>query len=261
MRRKRGRDILNMLYVGLRLAKYHIRFYILSIIGVILWFVVVFCTGLVLSANPINVVRYYFPGIIAFSMLSNGLWNAVEYFRFYLYQGLTDLFMECGITILDYSVMFLLVDGLAISLITYILIVVIASFYINKPIILLLPKKIIPFVVGILSSIPEFILSSSMIGLLLASTPIEEAVVSILQFVYLVGTVIPPNTIGTIAYFFPGTIASELLRAGYGTNTLSIETLYIVDLVCIVVQIISAIFISRLCDRVVKKRGIVIRRG
>ncbi len=253
--------IFALIRIGIRLARLFITSYVSIILSSVFWGVVIFGSAVVFSRAPLETIYLYLPGLFVFAMISGGMWSSVDYFRFYFHQGLTDMFLECGVGILEYSLMTFLIDGLLISLLTFIFMLLIAAIYANIPIIEVLPKSYTPLIVGILSSIPVFIFSSCSIGLLLATTPIETAWINMLQFVFLLGTIIPPQILGTFSLFLPWTMPAELMRAAYGTNVLPIPELYIADLVSVIVMIVLSIIIARICNEQIRKKGITIRRG
>ncbi|NPB00671.1 MAG: hypothetical protein GXO10_04790 [Crenarchaeota archaeon] len=253
--------ILALIRVGIRLSRFFITSYISIILNSVFWGVVVFGSALVFAKAPLQIVYLYLPGLFVFGMASGGTWAATDYFRFYYHQGLTDMFLECGVGILEYSLMTVLVDGLLISSLTFMFMLFIASVYANVPMVEVLPRFYLPLIVGILSSIPIFIFSCCVIGLLLVITPIEVAWINMLQFIFLLGTIIPPQILGTFSLFLPWTIPAELVRAAYGTNMIPIPSLYMIDLIDVVLIIIVSVIIARICDKQVRKKGITIRKG
>ncbi len=250
-----------LIRIGIRLSKFFITSYISTILNGVFWGVIVFGSALVFAKAPLQIVYLYLPGLFVFGMASGGVWASTDYFRFYYHQGLTDMFLECGVGILEYSLMTFLVDGLLISFLTFIFMLFIASVYANVPMINVLPRNYVPMIVGIVSSIPIFIFSCCIVGLLLATTPIEVAWINMLQFIFLLGTIIPPQILGTFSFFLPWTIPAELMRAAYGTNMIPIPELYIVDIISVIATIIASIIVAKICDRQVRKKGISIRRG
>ncbi|NPA70622.1 MAG: hypothetical protein GXO26_07410 [Crenarchaeota archaeon] len=253
--------IIALIRIGVRLSKFFVTSYISTILNSVFWGVVVFGSALVFAKEPLQIVYFYLPGLLVFGMASGGVWAATDYFRFYYHQGLTDMFLECGVGIFEYSIMTFLVDGLLISSLTFIFMLFIASLYANVSMIEVLPKFYTPLLIGVASSIPVFIFSCCIVGLLLATTPIEMAWINMLQFVFLLGTIIPPQILGTFSFFLPWTIPSELMRAAYGTNMIPIPELYVIDLITVIIMIIISIVIAKICDKQVRKKGISIRRG
>ncbi|NPA23098.1 MAG: hypothetical protein GXO23_02205 [Crenarchaeota archaeon] len=253
--------MLALVRIGIRLARLFISSYVSIILSSVFWGVVIFGSAVVFSKAPLQVIYLYIPGMFVFAMISGGMWAAIDYFRFYFHQGLTDMFLECGVGILEYSIMTLLIDGLLISFVTFIFMLFVTAIYANVPIVEVLPRHYMPLIASVISSIPVFIFSSCLIGLLLATTPIEVAWVNMLQFIFLLGTVIPPQILGEFSLFLPWTMPAELMRAAYGTNMIPLSQLYVMDLISVIAMTALSIILAKICDRQVRKKGITIRRG
>ncbi len=256
------RKYLKFVYLGIRLVKFHKSSYIAYLVSTILWIIIVVCPALVLSPNPIKTLYTYFPGILTFNIVSSGVWTSVDYFRFYYYQGLTDLFIECGVGILEYSIICILTDGLLIPLISFITIFSIATMYVKISIMYIVPKSLTMFIIGLICSLPLFLLGSTLTGIILVLSPVEVAWISLFEFIFLIGTVIPPQfTSGTLSFIIPTTLAADLLRAAYSSNYLPIDLLYLLSPIYFITISTISILMGKYCDKVVKRRGIPIRRG
>lgn len=255
------RRILHVLYIGFVLSRMHIAGYIASIVNSILWFIVMFVPTVIFSGYPLEALSVLLPGIYALTVASSAMWTSTEFLRWNVYQGLTDMYRENGLTVFHYLLSNSVVDSVVIGTSTYILSAYIIASYLGLGIEAALPKNYLYLFLAIALSIPTYLLVGSIIGYLMASTSISGSWVNIIQMIIALGTIVPPKTFPNawILLANPPAIVAEILRIGYNTNTLPPDILVAIGVAMIFVYTALGYFIGVLCDKRIARHGLEYR--
>ncbi len=251
--------IIRLFYIGINLAKLHITSYIASLINGVLWFILIFIPTIFLTGR-VESLFLLLPGVFALTISSSGMWTATEFLRWYVDQGLTDMFRENGLNILHYMVSGVFIDIL-FSFLGYILTTIVAIYYLSIDILLIIPHQPIYMLISMLYSASVYLFYGALIGYIYTVTRISGVWTNIIQIMIAIGTIIPPNVFPNswISIANPASIASELLRASYGYNTLRIELLLAITPITFILNIIISYIICRLSDRYIARYGIEYR--
>lgn len=255
------RRMLHVLYIGFVLSRMHIAGYIASIVNSILWFIVMFVPTVIFSGYPLEALSVLLPGIYALTVASSAMWTSTEFLRWNVYQGLTDMYRENGLTVFHYLLSNSVVDSVVLGTSTYLLSAYIIASYLGLGIDAALPKNYLYLFLAIALSIPTYLLVGSIIGYLMASTSISGSWVNIIQMVIALGTIVPPKTFPNAWLLLanPPTIVAEILRIGYNSNTLPSNTLIIIGMAMIFVYTALGYFIGVLCDKRIARYGLEYR--
>lgn len=251
--------ITKLLYIGINLAKLHISSYITSLINGVLWFTLIFVPTIFLTGR-IESLFLLLPGVFALIVSSSGMWTATEFLRWYVDQGLTDMFRENGLNVFHYMVSGVFIDTI-FSFLSYILTAIVASYYLSINILLIIPHQPIYMFIAILYSISIYLFYGALIGYVYTVTRISGVWTNIIQIMIAIGTIIPPTIFPNpwISIVNPATIASELLRASYGYNILGIELLLAITPIAFLLNVATSYIVCMLGDRYTARYGIEYR--
>ncbi len=255
------RKLAYLLYIGTMLSRMHLSSYIVSCLSTVLWFLVVFIPVMIFSPDPVKAFRTFLPGMFAMGAAALGMWVATEFTRWYVYQGLTDMFRECGLNVLHYMVCGMHIDlGLA-NIATFLLSAVAMSISITGSITLVIPHSLALFLAAIASSIAPYLLCGSLAAYLYAKTRASGTWTNVLQMLLVVGTVIPPSSFPKpeVAFANPATIVAELMRAAYGSSTIPLSELYVIAPIALVFEVVMAIVIAKASEKEIAKHGLEYR--
>ncbi len=255
------KSFFRLLYVGTILARLHIVSYLTSIINGVLWLVLVLVPSIVLTGRTVEALLTFLPGVFALIAASSGMWTATEFLRFYVYQGLTDMFRECGLTVFHYLVCGIHIDVLLIGLATYLLASTVSCLYLGVDLSILVPGDPIAIAIAFVTAIASYMLCGSLIAYLYTVTRIGGVWTNLIQMLLVIGTIIPPSVLPSpwIALINPATIVAELLRASYGTNILPKNTLFILSLPLTAIYIVLSYVVSKACERRIARYGVEYR--
>ncbi len=253
--------LLHLFYVGFTLARMHLTSYTASIASSVLWFTVIFVPVVVFTPEPTRAIHVFLPGVFGLSAASVGMWVATEFLRWYVYEGLTDMFRECGLNVFHYLLMGIHTDVPVHVVVSYFLASSIACIYVGLNLGVIVPENPAYLLLAYLTAIPVYLLCGALIAYLYTVTPIAGAWTNIIQMSVLVGTVIPPSVLPDPVYALvnPATIVAELARAAYEANFIPVSILLPLTPLVIVAYTITAYVISRACDRYIAKHGIRFR--
>ncbi len=255
------RKLLHLLYVGTALARMHASSYLAATINAVLWFTLIFVPSILLTGNPEQAFLTFLPGVFALTIASTGMWSATEFLRWYVYQGLTDLFRECGLNVFHYLLCGIHTDVALQGFATYLLAAFVACYYANLDPLLVIPANPVLMVLAIAVAIPTYLLCGALMAYLYTATRIGGVWTNIIQMIVIVGTIVPPKAlpIPWIALLNPATIVAELLRASYGTNTFSVEHLLALTPILATLYVVLAYVIAQASDRRIARYGIEFR--
>lgn len=250
-----------LLYIGTQLARMHAISYITSFLNSVLWFLVLYIPVTVLSPNQVLAIKTFLPGVFGMTIASLSMWTATEFLRWYVYHGLTDMFRECGFSIIHYLVSALHIDVILFATSTYFASTIAAALAIGLDLSIMLPHSVAYFMMALIVAIPTYLLYGSLIGYLFTSTSIGGVWTSIFQMIITFGTIVPPSVAPDprMLLINPATIVAELVRASYGTNVIDTNTLTLLTPITIVLYSLSAYLISNKCEKYIAKYGLKYR--
>lgn len=256
-----SKRIIHLVYIGFTLARLHIVSYIALIISSALWFTLIFVPTLLFSGQPEYSLRLLMPGVFALSIASASMWSSTEFLRWYVHQGLTDVYRENGLSVFHYLLSGVLVDIVVIGLISYFLSAFIAIIYTGLPLLIIIPGKPLFLVLALIVAIPVYLLLGSIIAYLLTVTNISGSWIGLLQMLVILGTIISPKTIPqpVFAFINPATIVAESLRVCYGTNYFSENILLILIPILIVIYTVLGYLFGSLSNKYIARHGLEYR--
>lgn len=258
---ERVKFLAKLLYVGTALSRLHFQSYLVSVVSSILWFLVVFVPTSVFSPNPVAALRIFVPGIFAFGAASVGSWVATEFTRWYVYQGLTDFFRECGLGVEHYLLCGIHIDATSLNLAVFLASFSIASIYVAGSISVAVPSNPLLLAAAVASATAPYMLCGALTAYLYCKTRISGSLTILVQLVYSLGTIVPPTALPNpwIAFANPATVVAELARAAYGANTVPLQQLAIVSPVAVATELILAHVVSKACDKEIAMHGLEFR--
>jgi len=253
--------LLRLLYIGLNLSRMHLVSYVVNGLSAALWLLVIFVPTVVLTGHPLHAFRIFLPGVFAMSAGAIGMWIATEFTRWSVYQGLTDMFRECGLGVLHYLVSCVIVDCVAMSVVTYFITACGVAAYISGSLSIVLPQNPLLFVYAVALSIPPYLLCGAATSLLYVKTRISGAWTNLFQMALALGTVVPPKAFGVpwIALVNPATVVAEVMRCAYGAPTMPPSILLPLTPLIAGIEIGLAVLLAQRADREIAVRGIEFR--
>jgi len=256
------RRFTHLLYIGTNLARMHVSSYVASTINTVLWFSIVFVPTTLFSPNPLKALHVFLPGTIGFTAAATGMWVATEFLRWYVHEGLTDMFRECGLNVFHYLVCGFHIDLITLTLVSYLAVTSLATTYLGVPITHVLPTNPLLFALAFILAVPAYLLCGALIAYLYTVTPVGGAWTNLIQMVLIVGTIVPPKVLPNpeLALINPAVLASELARASYGANFIPVNTLLVLATPLALTYLALAYIISKYCDKYIAKYGIRFRR-
>lgn len=255
------KKFIHLLYIGTQLARMHAISYIASFLNSVLWFLVLYIPVTVLSPNQILAIKTFLPGVFGMTVASLSMWTATEFLRWYVYHGLTDMFRECGFSVLHYLVSAVHIDVILFATSTYFTSAIAAALTIGIDPSIMLPHNGTYFLIAFIVAIPTYLLYGSLIGYLFTSTSIGGVWTNIFQMIIALGTIIPPSIAPDprILLINPATIVAELVRAAYGTNIIDLNTLALLAPIAVVLYSLATYLISNKCEKYIAKHGLKYR--
>jgi len=256
-----GRRLLHLIYVGTYMARMHIPSYAVAFVNNIMWFLVVYIPLVLYSPDPLTALYVFMPGVFGMGIASSSMWTSTEFLRWYLYQGLTDMFRECGLGVLHYLLSAIHIDVLIFGVFTYLSMAFATAFFTGLSPYLMVPHNAFYFALAIAVALPTYLLCGSLVGYLYTVTPIGGVWTNIIQMGIMVGTVVPPTVAPDprLLLLNPATIVAELVRASYSANTLDINTIIIVSIAVIPLYTVLAYLVSRSCEKYIAVHGLKYR--
>jgi ABC-2 type transport system permease protein len=255
------RKAIHIIFVGFQLAKMHVTGYIASIISSVLWFTLMFIPTVLLSGLGGQALLMLAPGVFAMSMAMSSMWSATEFLRWYVNQGLTDLFRECGLNVFHYLFSGVLVDTAIAGMAGYLLSAVVASAYLGIDPRIFLQANPLYIALALIAAIPVYLAIGSLVGYILTATRISTAWISLLQTLTSIGTVIPPKVFPDprIALVNPATIVAELFRAAYGTNIIPLNSLLLLTPPYVIALTLIGYWLGMLSEKRIARHGLEYR--
>ncbi len=258
---KRLRIALHLLIVGTTLSKLHAVSYVVSCLSTVMWFLVIFVPVTLFSPNPIAAFKTFLPGVLAMGAASVGMWVATEFTRWYVYQGLTDLFRECGLGVLHYLFCSIHIDLLLANTATFFASALAVSWALTGSPTLAIPSNPWLLALAVASSIPTYLLCGSLTALLYCKTGASGTWTNVLQILVTVGTVVPPTALPKpeLAFVNPAAIVAEIARAAYGAPSIPLSELLPLTPIAIATQLALALYVSKLVDEEIARHGLEFR--
>lgn len=255
------KKIAYLLYIGTQLARMHAVSYIASFLNSILWFLVLYIPVTVLSPNQILAIKTFLPGVFGMTIASLSMWTATEFLRWYVYHGLTDMFRECGFSVLHYLISAVHIDVILFATSTYFASAIAATLVVGLDPFIMFPHSVAYFIIALIVAIPTYLLYGSLIGYLFTSTSIGGVWTNIFQMIITFGTIVPPSIAPDprILLMNPATIVAEFVRAAYGTNIIDVNTLTLLTPIVILLYSLTAYLISNKCEKYIAKYGLKYR--
>ena len=256
------RRFIHLLYIGTSLARMHLTSYVASVINTVLWFAIIFVPATYFSPNPLRAIHVFLPGTIGFTAAATGMWVATEFLRWYVHQGLTDMFRECGLNVFHYLVCGVHIDLLAHTVISYFAATLFTLAYLHASPAQVLPQNPYLFILAVLTAVPAYLLCGSLIAYLYTVTPLGGVWTNIIQMVVTIGTIVPPTVLPKpeLALINPAALAAELARASYEANFIPINTLLTLVVPLTLTYLILSYVIATYCDKYIAKYGLRYRR-
>jgi len=250
-----------LLYIGLNLSRMHLVSYVVNGLSAALWLLVVFVPTVVLTGHPLHAFRVFLPGVFAMSVGAIGMWIATEFTRWSVYQGLTDMFRECGLGVLHYLVSCVIVDCVAMSVATYFITACGVAAYISSSLSIVLPQNPLLFLYAVALSVAPYLLCGAATALLYVRTRISGAWTNLFQMALALGTVVPPKAFGIpwLALVNPATVVAEVMRCAYGAPSIPPSILLPLAPIIAGIEIALAIALAERADREIALRGIEFR--
>ncbi len=253
--------ILKILYFGTYLIKIHLTSYIASIINGALWFILILVPAMTFSEDVSKAFTIFLPGVLVLMSCGVAVAAAIEFLRWYVNQGLTDMFRECGLNVFSYLLSGVHIDTFIFGLLSYMLIGAASSYYVGLKPSAIIPLRPLYFMASLLTIIPAYLLIGSMTAYIYTVTRISSAWMLLAQMILTIGTLVPPSTsVNPLIYLInPATLASELARAAYGSNVVDESILIVLALPLSVIYIIIAYLLGVRSDRYISRYGLEYR--
>lgn len=255
---ERIRNVVVLTYLGFRLMRYFVTGYLTSVLNSVLWFLLVYAPVITFTTDPARTVQLFLPGFLAYTVVSWCGWAATEYLRHFLYEGLLDLYRECGLGVREYLVSTMLSEGIVIPVLTYIALYVAAVEYAGLPLTAAFPRNWLYAVLALVLALPPAYLYGNLVALFFTLTPAGNIWTNLIQMTLLIGTVIPPTVSPRpeLVLLNPATTAAELMRWAYGTTTIAPEHMLVAAPVTAVVSLVLGHVAGSLCDKYIAKHGV-----
>lgn len=253
--------VLKLIYLGTVHARMHLTSYVASLVGSALWFVFVFAPVLVLSGDAVSAYTTFLPGLLALLSCGVAVSTAVEFLRWFVNQGLTDMFRENGLNVFSYLLSSVHVDVLAFSPLSYLLIGYTSSYYVGLDPLVIMPPRPYYFLAALMMLVPTYLLVGSLVAYLYTVTRISSAWTLLLQLALMLGTVVPPTLPPDPLVYLanPATIASELARAAYYSNVIDDGLLAVLSIVVAPAYLVVAHLLGRKSDKRISRHGLEYR--
>ncbi|NPA96438.1 MAG: hypothetical protein GXO32_02405 [Crenarchaeota archaeon] len=253
--------LLKLLYVGTMMSRLHASSYVVSCLSTVLWFLVIFLPVTAFSPSPEKAFRVFLPGVFAMGAAALGMWVATEFTRWFVYQGLTDFFRECGLGVIHYLVSAIHIDLGVSNVATFLASAAAISVAITGGLGLVAPVNPWLFALAIALSAPPYLLCGAIAAYMYCKTSISGTWTNIFQMLLIVGTVLPPSVLPSpyIALINPASIVAEVMRAAYGYSFIPLNVLEWLAPLVATVELVLAAIIARLADLEIAKRGLEYR--
>ncbi|GEM_PF-921229 len=255
------RRALTLMYIGFRLSLYYIPLMIMYALSAALWFVFILNPVALLAKSKSQALLTFLPGLLTAIVVSCGMHESTEFLRFYVRQGIFDMFRECGLGVLHYLIANVLFDIFVIGMPSYLLSALIVLYYTGLSPTLLIPHSITMFVLGLAALVISHILFGMIVACLYTFTTLSEVWLGMLEAFVAVCSLLPvsafPSTIAGLA--LPVTLVTEIMRAAYGTNTVPTNILLPALALSGACQIAATYLMHKLCERHIAKRGVPLR--
>ncbi len=255
------RRTLHLFIIGAMLARMHFVSYIMAIVNSVLWLLIIFVPAVLLTGKPVDAFRTFIPGVLALSVGGVGMWAATEFLRWYVYEGLTDLFRENGLGVVHYLLAGAPIEALTHGVPTFLLAGIGVCAYLKLPLDVIVPTNPLALVAAVLASIPVYMVCGSIIAYFYTTTRISDAWTNLIQMLLALGTIVPPSIGGPPELYLanPATLVAELARAAYNANIIPSWELVVLTPVLSIVWLIVALLVGRLCDTYIARHGIEYR--
>jgi len=253
--------VFKLMYIGTYIARIHLSSYIAWLVNSVLWFIFIFTPVMMLSEDVVKAFQTFVPGLLVMSCGGVAISATVEFLRWNVNQGITDTFRENGLNVFAYLLTGVHIDVIVHGLLSYTLLALGLSNYLNIGLPEVLPKNPVLFTIAIIALIPTYLLIGSITAYVYTVSRVSSAWMLIVQMLIAVGTVIPPNIL-TSSYLFlvnPLTIVAELARASYGQNVFELDTLLQLSIIALPLYVVVAYFISIKSDKYISRRGLEYR--
>lgn len=252
--------VLKLMYFGTLHVKMHLTSYIASVVSSSLWFIFMFVPVIALSGDVVKAYVTFLPGLLALLSCGVAISSAVEFLRWFVNQGLTDMFRENGLNTFSYLLSSVHVDVPLFGLLSYMLVGYVTSYYIGLDPQIIIPLRPNYFIAALIVLAPTYLLTGSLVAYLYTITRISSAWMLLLQLALALGTVVPPSPPNYLIYLLnPATIVSELTRAAYYSNIIDENLLIALMVLMTPLYLVLAYLLGRESDKYISKYGLEYR--
>jgi len=251
---------LQLTYIGFALARQHITSYVTSLLGSVFWFILLMIPSAMYSGNPEALVVLYLPSYLAMAICMVSISSSVEFLRWYVYDGLTDMYREAGLGVYHYVLSGFVVDA-SFAFTSFAILASIAGQYagLSPMWFLRLNPVFIPLV--ILASLSTEVFFGGLTSVIYTNTRLGGGFHGFLQMAVAISTYTPlwllPNPF--IGFVNPAILLAEVMRAGYGYSTIPGDLLLIISPGLIALYFLVGFALFKAADKTIAKYGLEFR--
>lgn len=251
---------LRLTYVGLAMARQHITSYVASLVGTVFWFLLIMIPSALYSGDPRSLLVLYLPSYFAMALAMASTSDSVEFLRWYVYDGLTDVFREAGLGVYHYVVSCFVVDVLFVFA-SFAVLASVTGHYagLDACWFLGLNPAFIPLVV--LASLATQVFFGGLTSVIYTNTRFGGGFHGFLQMVVAASTYIPlwrlPNPL--LGLVNPTLVLAEVLRASYGYSSITSSLLVPMSSALAVLHFLAGYTLFRVADRTIARYGVEFR--
>lgn len=249
-----------LLYAGYVVARQHATSYLAAAVSSFFWFLIIMLPAVYYSDNPEQLVAVYTPAYLALFMASAGANSSAEFLRWYVYEGLTDVYREAGLGVYHYTVSTWLFD-FTIAIASYTLLATTVGYYTKLGPLWFtrLNPLLLPLI--LVSAFSTLVFFGGVIALLYTHTRLGGSFHGLVQMAIAVSAYTPlwrlPNPL--IGLLNPAVYLAEVTRLIYGYSTIPSIILLALSPALIVLYFLAGYSMFKLSDRVIARYGLEFR--
>ena len=255
------REVRRSLLVGYGMFRMHLTSYLSSTLNALLWLTLFLAPSVVFSSDPLSALLYLTPPVIGVNIVLLSIGLSQEYVTWLSEGGELDDLRLANLTLWKYVAATFPFDFLVVGFAPFLLSALLLSWYLGIAPTWLFRLNAALFALSIPVLMASGLLMASLIGLLYLKNPLARAVSQVIQILFVVVLFLPPRYLPEqyMALLVPGLVAVELLRASFGSNTISTNLLVSMTVPAVISYLLLSLLASRLVEKHFLKFGVETR--